>query len=51
MAEKLCQLWESPERCDALGAAGRERYESNFTFDHFLDRFEALALRGREPSD
>lgn len=44
MAAGLCELWVSPARCDALGAAGRARYDASFTFDHFLDRFEALAL-------
>jgi hypothetical protein len=44
MAERLCELWASPARCDALGAAGRERYEAEFTFDRFLDRFERLAF-------
>ncbi|TMA31404.1 MAG: glycosyltransferase family 4 protein [Deltaproteobacteria bacterium] len=45
IATRLVDLWRAPERCDALGAAGRARYLANFTFDHFLDRFEALALR------
>ena len=44
MAKRLVELWRSPTRCDSLGAAGRERYRSHFTFEHFMDRFEALAL-------
>ncbi len=40
MAARLVELWNSPARCDALGAAGRERYAAEFTFRHFLDRFE-----------
>ena len=44
IATRLVELWRAPERCDELGAAGRARYLANFTFDRFLDRFEALAL-------
>jgi glycosyltransferase involved in cell wall biosynthesis len=44
MAARLVELWNAPERCDALGAAGRERYLAHFTFEHFMDRFESLAL-------
>jgi glycosyltransferase involved in cell wall biosynthesis len=47
MATRLVELWSSPARCDALGAAGRERYLAHFTFDRFMDRFEALALNAR----
>lgn len=40
MAERLCELWRDPKRCDALGVAGRERYREHFTIEAFLDRFE-----------
>ncbi|MEM7409546.1 MAG: glycosyltransferase family 4 protein [Myxococcota bacterium] len=42
MAAALVALWRDPDRADALGARGRERYRAEFTFDHFMDRFEAL---------
>ena len=44
MADRLCELWESPDRCDVLGEAGRQRYQERFQFDHFLDRFERLVV-------
>lgn len=40
VARRLVALWSDPAACDALGAAGRERYRAHLTFDHFLDRFE-----------
>jgi glycosyltransferase involved in cell wall biosynthesis len=47
MAERLVELWSAPARCDAFGAAGRERYRAEFTFERFMDRFQALALNAR----
>ncbi|MEM7412558.1 MAG: glycosyltransferase family 4 protein [Myxococcota bacterium] len=41
IARVLLELWRDPERCDALGRAGRVRYEAEFTLERFLDRFEA----------
>ncbi len=50
MAARLVELWSAPALCDALGAAGRERYRAHFTFDRFMERFEALALAGSPPA-
>jgi glycosyltransferase involved in cell wall biosynthesis len=44
LAGRLVELWSAPARCDALGAAGHERYRAEFTFEQFLDRFEDLAF-------
>ncbi len=44
MARRLVELWRDPARCDALGAAGRERYLAHFTFERFMDRFERLVF-------
>jgi glycosyltransferase involved in cell wall biosynthesis len=40
VADALVALWRDASRCDALGRAGRERYERVFTLERFLDRFE-----------
>jgi glycosyltransferase involved in cell wall biosynthesis len=50
MAARLVELWRDPARCAQLGAAGRERYREQFTFERFMERFEALALAA-SPSD
>ena len=44
MADTMLALWNDPSRCDQLGAAGRDRYRDHFTLDHFVERFEKLAL-------
>jgi len=44
LARALVALWRDPARCEALGRAGRVRYEHHYTTERFLDRFEA-ALR------
>jgi glycosyltransferase involved in cell wall biosynthesis len=44
MADAMLALWNDPSRCDQLGAAGRNRYLDHFTLDHFVERFEKLAL-------
>ncbi len=41
IAREMVALWKDPERCAALGRAGRERYEREFTPERLLDRFEA----------
>jgi len=41
MAAALVALWRDPARCDALGRAGRARFEREFTLERFVDRFEA----------
>jgi glycosyltransferase involved in cell wall biosynthesis len=40
IADAMLGLWRDPARCEALGRAGRVRYEREFTLDRFLDRFE-----------
>jgi glycosyltransferase involved in cell wall biosynthesis len=40
-AEALLELWRAPERCQVFGARGRRRFDSMFTLEAFLDRFEA----------
>jgi glycosyltransferase involved in cell wall biosynthesis len=49
MATRLCELWESPDRCDVLGAAGRQRYRAHYRFEQFLDRFERAAFGRTSP--
>jgi glycosyltransferase involved in cell wall biosynthesis len=49
IARELVALWRDPARCAALGRAGRERYQREFTLACFADRFlEAVA--GSHPS-
>jgi glycosyltransferase involved in cell wall biosynthesis len=39
VARELVALWRDPARCDALGRAGRDRYQREFTLERFADRF------------
>jgi glycosyltransferase involved in cell wall biosynthesis len=39
IARELVALWRDPARCDALGRAGRDRYQREFTLERFADRF------------
>jgi type III pantothenate kinase len=39
IARELVALWRDPARCEALGRAGRARYERGFTLARFTDRF------------
>jgi glycosyltransferase involved in cell wall biosynthesis len=41
MAAALVSLWRDPARCEAMGRAGRARYEAEFTLERFVERFEA----------
>jgi glycosyltransferase involved in cell wall biosynthesis len=44
LADAMLQLWRDPTRAAQLGLNGRERFLSRFTLEHFVDRFEKLAL-------
>ncbi len=47
LATGLATLWRDPDRCGALGRAGRRRWREAFTLEHFIDRLErALAAAG-----
>jgi glycosyltransferase involved in cell wall biosynthesis len=39
MAEKMEKLSKVPERCAAMGRAGRAKVERDFTWERFLKRF------------
>ncbi len=46
IARALVALWRDPERCEALGRAGYERYLREFTLERFADRFlKAIASK------
>jgi glycosyltransferase involved in cell wall biosynthesis len=47
IARELVALWRDPARCAALGRAGRERYEREFTLARFADRFLAALQPSR----
>jgi tetratricopeptide (TPR) repeat protein/glycosyltransferase involved in cell wall biosynthesis len=40
--ERIDELLAHPERCRALGAAGRRQFENTFTLDQTVARFEAV---------
>ena len=44
LADAMLELWRDPTRAAQLGRNGHERFLSEFTLEHFVDRFEELAL-------
>lgn len=44
-AAALRGLLDGPERARAMGAAGRKRYQSRFTIEAYVSRYEALYAR------
>lgn len=40
-SKALLRLWHEPELADQFGKKGQERFESTFTMEAFLDRFES----------
>lgn len=43
MSEKMEWLSKNPDRCQAMGRAGRKKVEKEFTWEKFLKRFEEKA--------
>lgn len=43
MSERMEQLAKSPDQCRIMGKQGRKKVETSFTWDVFLNRFEAKA--------
>jgi colanic acid/amylovoran biosynthesis glycosyltransferase len=42
IAEKLCNLIEDPQMCDAMGIKGRQFVEENYSLDTLTDRLERI---------
>jgi glycosyltransferase involved in cell wall biosynthesis len=44
MADKIEWLAKNPDKCEAMGKAGRKKVEEKFTWELFLKRFEEKAV-------